>query len=319
MMMSAINNLNGFRAQIDEPSMGNDDSLSGADLIREVSRGAPIGLPLDAPTQIPAAVSVAFIQPALTAASELMPMIPAARFGAAKLDLGQGYRLTVDERDQSLLFENDKFAAKTIIWGNAKIEGNTVSEPLQFWGTTSFAFGDGGKITLDTVESKTAPGQYLLDMVSVSVADRGVVITGLTNDVVGDLTVDESKSSGRVDNNARDGFTLFETADGISWLDDDNAAITQVLLDATAVGRLYGPGSEFLNSVEFSALMSRFMTSWNLFAMISSYSRFSTIEPTRSVETKSDVDRASERKIVERVMLEQALIRRSAEMPRMFG
>ncbi len=319
MMMSAISNQGAFRAQFDDVGIGNNDMVADAGLIRDVSRVAPIGLPLDAPTQIPAIVGVAFTQPALIATPELMPMIPAARFGGAKLDLGQGYRLTVDERDQSLLFENEKTASQTVIWGNGKIEGNAVSEPLQFWGTTSFAFGDEGKITLETVESKSAPGQYLLETVSVSVADRGMVITGLTNDIVGDLKVDESKSSGRVDNNARDGFTLFETADGAAWVDEDNAAITQALLDATAVGGLYGPGSEFLNSVEFSALMSRFMTSWNLFSMISNYTRFSTFEPSRSFETKSDVDRASERKIVERVMLEQALIRRSAELPRMFG
>jgi Domain of Unknown Function (DUF1521) len=319
MMMQAISNQSVLRAQFDDVGMGNDNVIVAPNLIRDVSRSAPMGLPLDAPTQIPAAVSVAFTQPKLITEPELMPKILAARFGGAKLDLGQGYRLTVDERDQSLLFENGKTASQTIIWGNAKIAGNTVSEPLQFWGTTSFAFGDEGKITLETVESKSTPGQYLLDTVSVSVADRGVVITGLTNDVVGDLKIDESKSGGRVDNNARDGFTLFETEDGASWVDDDNAAITQALLDATGIGGLYGPGSEFLNSVEFSALMSRFMTSWNLFSMISSFSRYSTIEPTRSVETKSDVDRASERKIVERLMLEQALIRRSAEMPRMFG
>ncbi len=321
MMMSAIGNQSYARIKLDDEGLGigNDDVVVGAGLIRDVSRGAPIGLPMDASTQIPTAVSVAFIQPPLIAAAESMPMIPAARFGGAKLDLGQGYRLTVDERDQSLLFENGKSAAQTVIWGSAKIEGNAVSEPLQFWGTTSFAFGEEGKITLETVESKSVPGQYLLETVSVSVADRGMVITGLTNDVVGDLKFDESESSGSVDNNARDGFTLFETADGTAWVDDENAAITQALLDATAVGELYGPGSEFLNSVEFSTLMSRFMTSWNLFSMISNYSRFAHIEQSRSIETKSDIDRASERKIVERVMLEQALMRRSAELPRMFG
>jgi hypothetical protein len=318
MMASSIGGASAFRSNVDMDSLeGGSDFAVGANLIGNISRVGPIDLPLDAPAHIPHIVSVDFVQPAATRL--IMPIIPAAKFGGAKLDLGQGYRLTVDERDQSLLFENEKAEAQTIIWGNGKITGNTVNEPLQFWGTTSFTFGDEGKITLETKESKTAPGEYLLDKISVSTADRGVVITGLTNDVVGDLKVDESKSAGSVDNNARDGFTMIETEDGRAWLDDDEIAITQSLLDATAIGRLYGPGSEYLNSVEFSALMSRFMTSWNLFSMVSSLTRYSAIELHQSVENKSDSNKVSERRLIERVLIEQAIVKRSTEMPRLFG
>jgi hypothetical protein len=318
MMASSIGGASAFHSSIDMDGFeGGNDLAIGANLISNISRVDPIGLPLDAPAQIPDIVRVDFVQP--TANALIMPTTPVAKFGGAKLDLGQGYRLTVDERDQSLLFENEKAEAQTIIWGNGKITGNTVNEPLQFWGTTSFTFGDEGKITLETQESKTVPGEYLLDKISVSTADRGVVITGLTNDVVGDLKVDESKSAGSVDNNARDGFTLIETEDGHAWLDEDEIAITQSLLDATAIGRLFGPGSEYLSSVEFSALLSRFMTNWNLFSMVSSLTRYSAIELHQSVENKSDSNKISERRLIERVLIEQAMVKRSIGMPRLFG
>jgi Domain of Unknown Function (DUF1521) len=289
----------------------NDDGASG-DLLQKIDRADFIGLPLNAPTQIPPIVGVELNQ----FRSELgdpttvpVAFIPAVSFLNVRLDLGSGYRLTVDERDQSLLFENDFSEARTVIWGNARIEGNTVSEPLQFWGTTSFAFGDEGKITLQTQPSILNPNVYSLETVSISNGDRGIIITGLANDTAGDLTIDRSKSGEAIDDEARDGFTLYEADQGRGWVDDNDNAMVQQLMDATALGGTFGPGSQLMSRSEFGTLIARFFSSWSLFYITSQTNRFTPIESSRPSESRGDVEKSSQRKIIERLLQEQALIK----------
>jgi hypothetical protein len=288
-----------------------NDDVSSSDLLNDIHRSDFIGLPVDAPTQIAPIVGVDLNQLNLMRGEQTsVPVahIPAVSFLNASLDLGSGYRLTVDERDQSLLFENDFSEARTVIWGNARIEGNTVSEPLQFWGTTSFSFGDEGKITLQTQPSVSNPGVYSLKTVSVSVGDRGMVITGLANDTAGDLKIDNSMSAETVDDAARDGFTLYEAEQGKGWVDEDENAIVQQLMEATAIGGIFGPGSDLMSRSEFSVLIGRFFASWSLFSLTSQMTQYTPIESNRPSESRGDIDKASQRKLIERLLLEQALV-----------
>jgi Domain of Unknown Function (DUF1521) len=315
------------------------DDLAGNGMIRDIERGDLIGLPAGAPTQMPSLASVELSVLPKAGAASVMPAIkiPAAEFRSARLDLGEGYRLTVDERSQNLLLENSQHEARTLIWGDARIEGNTVSEPLQFWGTTSFAFGKESKITLETSKSPDDMNAYRLDKISVSTADRGMVITGLANDVAGDLKVTDFKYGSTVDDAARDGFTLTEsiaktypeiapktspvtspetnhetaqtTSQKTEWLNDDDVAITQALLNATAVGGLFGPGSDVMSRAEFGALISRFFSSWALSSMVMQLRYTMNSEyNTRTNDHTSEDNKASERRLIERLIIEQALL-----------
>jgi hypothetical protein len=315
------------------------DDLAGNGMIRDIERGDLIGLPAGAPTQIPSLASVELSVLPKAGAASAMPAIkiPAAEFRSARLDLGEGYRLTVDERSQNLLLENSQHEARTLIWGDARIEGKTVSEPLQFWGTTSFVFGKESKITLETSKSPDDMNAYRLDKISVSTADRGMVITGLANDVAGDLKVTDFKYGSTVDDAARDGFTLTEsivktdpeitpktssvtspetshdtaqtTSQKTEWLDENDAPITQALLNATAVGGLFGPGSSIMSRMEFGALISRFFSSWALSSIILQFSHTMNSEYNNRINNRySEDSKASERRLIERLIIEQAMI-----------
>jgi hypothetical protein len=156
-----------------------------------------------------------------------------------------------------------------------------------------------------------------------------MVITGLANDIAGDLQVTDFKHGSTVDDSARDGFTLTEfipkkdqimgqnngpetsanTAQKTGWLDDDDVAITQALMDATAIGGLFGPGSEIMSRIEFSALISRFFSSWALSTMVFQLSHTMNAEyNNRTNDRTSEDSKAIERRMIERLIIEQALI-----------
>jgi Domain of Unknown Function (DUF1521) len=332
MTLSAINNV--YTPAIVTDQFANDD-VAGNGLIRDIQRADLIDLSGSAATEIPSIASIELSILPKSGTTNVKPAIkiPAAEFLNARLDLGEGYCLTVDERNQNLMLENTQLDARTLIWGDARIEGNTVSEPLQFWGTTSFVFGKESKITLETSQSPNDNVAYRLDKISVSTADRGIVITGLANDIAGDLQVADSKNGSIVDDAARDGFTLTESipktnkttssnigaeiakesgqdpAQKAQWLDDDDLAVTQASMAATAVGGLFGPGSTIMSKMEFGVVISRFFSAWALSSIMLQHNSIMSSEyNNRANDRCSDEHKASERRLIERLIVEQALI-----------
>jgi hypothetical protein len=225
----------------------------------------------------------------------------------AQIELGDGYSLFVNDRDRQLVLENTAMSSRTVIFGDARIE-TASGDSLQFWGTTTFAFGQDGKITLETAEIADQPGNFLLDRIAVSNGPRAVVITGVADEAADTLTIQQD--NGHVlDCNTRDGFVLEQASNGIGWQTEYGDAVTQALLDETAVGGMFGPGSTMLSLSEFSSLISSFLSSIGWSLSNSSVSN-RLIQESLNDHHRQSTDRQSIEKLtIEKLIFEQSFQR----------
>ncbi len=224
--------------------------------------------------------------------------------GSALIELGDGYRLSVDDRDRQLVLENTASTSRTVIFGDARIK-TASGEALQFWGTTTFAFGNDGKITLETAEAKDLPGCFMLERIAVSNGPRAVVITGMADEKVDALKIKHCNGYD-LDAETRDGFVLEQASDGEGWLTEYGEAVTQALLDQTAVGADFGPGSAMLSLGEFSALISSFLSSF-----LSSFTTAWASDRLMQDSHQDNSRQASERKSIERHWIEKLIFEQS--------
>ncbi len=128
--------------------------------------------------------------------------------GRARLDLDDGYWLSLNEFQSEVMIENSNTQMETRIWGAGQVAVNG-TDAGQFWGTTSFELANGAKITIETAED-LAKNSYFLDKLTVTKEDRAVIITGVGNEAMGDLTLQQSNDGYNVDDAARDGYVLEE-------------------------------------------------------------------------------------------------------------
>jgi Domain of Unknown Function (DUF1521) len=231
--------------------------------------------------------------------------IERTKIGNVQIDLGDGYRLGIDDHKQSVVLDNNISGARTVIFGDARIE-TPDGDPLQFWGTTSLTFGDDAKLTLQTIADPEEQGAYRLDKITITNGNKAAIITGLADDATDNLSI---KTAGgyATDEKIRDGFILEEKADGFGWQDEGGEDITQDLLNATAVGAAYGPGSKALSLGELSVMVSRFLQSVISFGNI--VNSFSSRKQEMPRDTISDDRRSEDRSRLERLLAEQAQIK----------
>lgn len=128
--------------------------------------------------------------------------------GRASIDLHDGYWLWLNEYQSEVMIENRTAAVETTIWGAGQVAVNG-QEAGQFYGTTSFELANGAKITIETGHD-LADQCYYLDKLTVTKEERAVIITGIDDDVTGDLNLSQSNDGYRIDDNTRDGFVLEE-------------------------------------------------------------------------------------------------------------
>jgi Domain of Unknown Function (DUF1521) len=160
----------------------------------------------------------------------------------ATVNLGDGYRLEIDERSSQMTIVNDATGERTRIWGDPHVEIDG-KHAYDFWGTTTFTLGNGTKITINTEQWQGNPNAYVASQVVVTKGSNALIIDGISQNKLGDLSVSLSNNGYAVDAAHRDGFTLAENMNGSGWLNEGGAVATQNDLNATAVGREYGPGS----------------------------------------------------------------------------
>jgi hypothetical protein len=188
----------------------------------------------------------------------------------------------------------------------------TPTPTFQFWGTTSFIFGNDQKITLDTIPSADSSGAYQLDRITVTSGSNGVVINGVADEASGQLDV-KAANGYDIDEETRDGLTLEECADGRGWQDEDGIALSQLVLDATAVGADYGPGSTFMSMGEIGAMLGRIISYGFMNAMMTSIAATrNTMDLTTDV--RSDTEKSSDRRRVERLVVDQILAKQASEI-----
>jgi hypothetical protein len=176
----------------------------------------------------------------------------------AKIDLGDGYRLEIDERSSQLTILNDKTGERTRIWGDPHVEIDG-KHAYDFWGTTTFTLENGTKITINTEQWGGNPKAYVASQLVITKGDNAIIVDGISQNKLGDLSVSMSNNGRMIDAMARDGYTLHENASGSGWRTELGNVATQNDLMATAVGREYGPGSDQPSLGEIGNFMGSFL------------------------------------------------------------
>jgi hypothetical protein len=176
----------------------------------------------------------------------------------AKVDLGDGNRLEIDERSSQISIINDKTGERTRIWGDPHVEIDG-KQAYDFWGTTTFTLENGTKITINTEQWGGNPNAYVASQVVVTKGSNALVIDGVSQNKLGDLKMTLSNDGRAIDAAHRDGFTLNENECGSGWMTEAGTFATQRDLDATRVGREFGPGSELPSLGELGGIFSQFL------------------------------------------------------------
>lgn len=210
--------------------------------------------------------------------------------GGISFDLTDGYSMLIDEVQSSVFVANAATKENIRIWGQAEIQLDG-ADAARFWGTTSVVLGNGAKITLETLPDTKAADVFRLDKLTVTKDERAVVITGVSQDIGGDLLVSQSLDGHNIDEDTRDGLVL-ERDTVTGWADEYGVEVTQELLDSTAVGAGFGPGSDLMSLDEFRTLISRFMAWGQISTMMSMASRNFTSDLMR--QDPNDVARAAD-------------------------
>ena len=176
----------------------------------------------------------------------------------AKVDLGDGNKLEIDERSSQITIINEKTGERTRIWGDPHVEIDG-KHAYDFWGTTTFTLENGTKITINTEQWKGNPNAYVASQVVVTKGSNALVIDGVSQNKLGDLKMTLSNDGRAVDAAHRDGYTLSENECGSGWMTNNGTLATQKDLDATRVGREFGPGSQLQNLSELGGIFSQFL------------------------------------------------------------
>lgn len=160
----------------------------------------------------------------------------------AKIDLGDGYKLEINEKNSEMTIFNEKTGERTRIWGDPHVEIDG-KQAYDFWGTTTFTLENGTKLTINTEQFAGNPNMYVASQVVITKGDNAIVVDGISQNKLGDLSVTMSNDGKAIDAEHRDGFTLHENKTGAGWRTEDGNVATQKDLDATRIGGEYGPGS----------------------------------------------------------------------------
>ncbi len=197
----------------------------------------------------------------------------------AKIDLGDGNRLEIDERSSQITIVNDNTGERTRIWGDPHVEIDGKAA-YDFWGTTTFTLENGTKITINTEQVGGNPNAYVASQVVITKGDNAIIVDGVSQNQIGDLSVTMSQDGQAIDDATRDGFTLHENASGSGWRTELGNIATQEDLNATAKGREYGPGSDTPSLGELGSFLGDFLM-LGLFASFLGVSFGSNDIPTR--------------------------------------
>lgn len=184
----------------------------------------------------------------------------------------------------------------------------------QFWGTTSFVFGDDQKITLETAPGADGGSNRWLDKITVTSGTSGVVITGVADGTTGAVKID-AVSGYDADEDTRDGLTLEELPGSTGWQDEDGAALSQIILDATAAGADFGPGSTLMSRAEITTVLNRIFAYGFVSSLMSSASLV-RINTDTSSEIRTDTEKSNDRRRVERLFVDQILAQQADEARR---
>jgi hypothetical protein len=176
----------------------------------------------------------------------------------ASVDLGDGYSLTIDERNSEMTIFNAATGENTRIWGDPHVDVDG-KHSFDFWGTTTFQLENGTKITINTEQFAGNPNMYVASQVVITRGNNSAVIDGISQNQLGDLKVSVGTDGHVLDAAHRDGWTVYENATGSGWRAEHGGIATQADADITRPGEAYGPGSTTPSLGEFWQILGTFL------------------------------------------------------------
>jgi Domain of Unknown Function (DUF1521) len=188
----------------------------------------------------------------------------------ANIDLGDGYKLQIDERNSEMTILNTATGQSTRIWGDPHVDVNG-QRKFDFWGTTTFTLANGTKLTINTEQWNGNPNAYVASQVVITKGDNAIIVDGISQNRIGDLSISMSGNGRAIDAAHRDGFTIHEG--GGSWQTGCGRTVTQAEANVTAIGGLYGPGSDMPSMSEIGNFLGAFL----LFGALSTFLRIDPI------------------------------------------
>jgi hypothetical protein len=190
----------------------------------------------------------------------------------ANINLGDGYHLAIDERSSQMTIVNDATGQSTRIWGDPHVDVNG-QHKFDFYGTTTFTLANGTKITINTEKWAGNPNAYVASQVVITKGQNAIIVDGISQNKIGDLSISMSNNGYAVDAAHRDGFTIHEGGGG--WQTGCGHQVTQADANITAPGALYGPGSEALSLGEIGNMLGGFL----FLGLVASLVPFESIAP----------------------------------------
>ncbi|WP_375404678.1 DUF1521 domain-containing protein [uncultured Sphingomonas sp.] len=235
---------------------------------------------------LPATVSLTAMGTGGTTQARALASFAATTTGAhtASVDLGDGYSLRIDERNSEMTILNAKTGESTRIWGDPHVDIDG-KHAFDFWGTTTFQLENGTKLTINTEQWNGNPNMYVASQVVITKGANSVVVDGISQNKLGDLSVTVGRQGRALDTAHRDGFMLYENATGSGWRAEHGAVATQTDLNATAIGAEYGPGSTTPSLGEFSRFINAFLFTGRI--------DFTGIDTARLIQTDADTGKAT--------------------------
>ncbi len=282
-------------------------------LVADAVLAHPIAAPVTALAVLPATADVTlYDRPKVSGLGGFK--ITSQSIGGLSFDLTDGYSLSINELESAVFVAHAGTKESVRIWGAAQIELDG-AQAARFWGTTSVVLGNGAKITLETLQDAKVADVFRLDKLTVTKDERAVVIAGVSQEVGGDLTVVQSNDGRNIDEDTRDGLVI-ERNTLTGWADEYGVAVTQAILDATAPGAAFGPGSDLMSLDEFRTLISRFLAWGQISSMMSMSSRNYASDMMRQepsdVARAADIRRAWARHADENAAIERGYVRAMA-------
>lgn len=194
----------------------------------------------------------------------------------ANIDLGDGYKLQIDERSSQMTILNTATGQSTRIWGDPHVDVNG-QHKFDFWGTTTFTLANGTKITINTEQWKGNPNAYVASQVVITKGDNAIIVDGISQNKIGDLSISMSGNGRAIDAKHRDGFTIHEG--GGSWQTECGRTVTQAEANVTAIGGMYGPGSGMPSLGEIGNFLGAFL-------LFGSLTNFARVDPVSTEEPR---------------------------------
>ncbi|SFJ64388.1 protein of unknown function [Sphingomonas sp. NFR04] len=230
-------------------------ALAGGVLAQQFN---PLGASAYASAMLPSLLSIQLGTTAGTGQLQPQAGLTAQTTGqnTARVDLGDGYHLAIDERNSEMTIVNDATGQSTRVWGDPHVDVNGKHQ-FDFYGTTTFELANGTKITVNTEQAKSNPNVYFASQVVVTRGANAVVIDGISQQQQGDLAVSVSTDGYALDAANRDGFTVQEAAGG--WQTELGATVTQADADLTKLGQIYGPDSAMPSLSELGSAIGGFL------------------------------------------------------------